>query len=106
MNAKEFVIDYIDRHKHPVNACLHIVGVPAAFAGFYFLVAGRAPLGASLVAGGYFLQYLGHKAQGNEVGEVTLIKHIYARLTGKQKGERGDEGAPVELTRLEGSGKK
>jgi hypothetical protein len=29
---------------------------------------------------GYLLQYLGHRAQGNEVGEVTLIKKIAARL--------------------------
>lgn len=83
MNAKEFVIDYIDRHKHPVNAGLHILGVPAAFAGLFFLVTGKAPLGAGLVAGGYFLQYLGHRAQGNEVGEVTLIKHLLKKLTDK-----------------------
>ncbi|HEY9785525.1 MAG TPA: Mpo1-like protein [Candidatus Obscuribacterales bacterium] len=80
MNVKEFVIDYCDRHKHPLNACLHIVGVPAAFAGFYFLFAGKFLLALELIVGGYFLQYLGHRAQGNEVGEVTLIKHVLRKL--------------------------
>ncbi len=80
MNAREFVIDYIGRHKHPVNACLHIVGVPAAFYGIFLLIRGQFAWGAALTVAGYFLQYLGHKAQGNEVGEVTLIKHIWKKL--------------------------
>ena len=85
MNAKEFVVDYIQRHAHPVNACLHIVGVPAAFTGVYFLFAGQPLWGLGLLVFGYFLQYLGHKAQGNEVGEVTLIKSILRNLQ-KQAG--------------------
>ena len=28
MTIKLFIIDYMDRHKHPLNACLHIFGVP------------------------------------------------------------------------------
>jgi hypothetical protein len=39
--------------------------------------------------GGYLFQYLGHKAQGNEVGEVTLIKSIYRKVTKKQIGQGG-----------------
>lgn len=85
MNAKEFVVDYMQRHAHPVNAVLHIVGVPAAFAGVYYLFIGKFFLAFSLIVFGYFLQYLGHKAQGNEVGEVTLIKSILRNLK-KQAG--------------------
>ena len=85
MNAKEFVVDYIQRHAHPTNAALHIVGVPAAFAGVYFLFVGKFFLALALIVFGYFLQYLGHKAQGNEVGEVTLIKSILRNLK-KQAG--------------------
>ncbi len=85
MNAKEFVVDYIGRHKHPVNACLHIVGVPAAFYGMYLFITGTITWGSALIVAGYFLQYLGHKAQGNEVGEVTLIKHIWKKLSAPKK---------------------
>ena len=71
-----FIIDYCHRHAHPVNAFLHIIGVPAAFTGIYFLFCGKLSLALSLLVAGYFLQYLGHEAQGNEVGEITLIKSI------------------------------
>jgi hypothetical protein len=76
MNAKEFVIDYCQRHAHPANAILHIVGVPAVIFGIYELFTGHPCLGACNFVFGYFLQYLGHRVQGNEVGEVTLIKAV------------------------------
>jgi len=76
-----FVKDYIGRHAHPVNASLHLLGVPAAFAGFFYLFSGKdVPKGALLIFVGYLFQYLGHQAQGNEVGEVTLIKSVYKKL--------------------------
>lgn len=84
MGPKEFVIDYIGRHRHPVNAILHIFGVPMAFYGFFKLFTGGALLGTVLIFFGYLFQYLGHKAQGNEVGEVTLIKSIVRKLGGQR----------------------
>jgi hypothetical protein len=79
-----FLIDYGQRHKHPDNAALHIFGVPAAFYGLFELVCGRSPIrGGALLLLGYLLQYLGHRAQGNEVGEVTLIKLMYGKLKSK-----------------------
>jgi len=80
-SLKTFLIDYIERHAHPVNAVLHVVGVPAVFIGLYFLAVKQFLVGTALIFFGYLLQYLGHKAQGNEVGEVTLIKAIVRRLS-------------------------
>jgi len=77
---KDFVVDYCQRHAHPLNAVLHLAGVPMVFASFYFLLTGNLGSFAALFTGGYLLQYLGHKAQGNEVGEVTLIKNIWRRF--------------------------
>ena len=78
--VSDFLVDYRQRHAHPVNAALHVAGVSAAFAGFYYLLFGRKPArGAALLFVGYLLQYLGHRAQGNEVGEVTLLKKLAAR---------------------------
>jgi len=75
-----FFIDYCQRHANPRNACLHIFGVPMAFYGFYKFFCGRFSEALLLIVAGYLLQYLGHRAQGNEVGEVTLIKNIWRRV--------------------------
>lgn len=81
--TRAFLIDYIARHSHPANAVLHLAGVPMAFTGLYFVLAGRFGQGVLLLTGGYLLQYLGHKAQGNEVGELTLIKAVWRRFTAR-----------------------
>jgi hypothetical protein len=76
-----FVRDYISRHRHPGNRALHVVGVPLAhFVSLYLVIRGRfAPASAAFVAG-YMLQWAGHRMEGNEVGEWTLIKKITGRL--------------------------
>lgn len=84
IHSRAFVVDYIGRHKHPVNAGLHIIGVPMVFYGVFKMFEGRAAAGTGLFVLGYLCQYLGHKAQGNEVGEVTLIKSIYRKLVQKE----------------------
>lgn len=96
-----FTVDYMRRHRHPVNAALHIVGVPAAFYGFWLILKSflglrsqnstlssnlgpnlgpNLGLGLVCVFFGYLLQYLGHRSQGNEVGEIILIKKVSGRL--------------------------
>ncbi|HEY9717468.1 MAG TPA: Mpo1-like protein [Trichormus sp.] len=84
-SIRAFIIDYCQRHAHPVNAILHIFGVPAVFYGLFLLFAAQPALGLGLIVLGYIFQYLGHKAQGNEVGEVTLIKHVWRRLHAKEE---------------------
>lgn len=77
--TQAFLADYAERHSHPVNAALHYVGVPMAVTGLGALLLGKGRLGLTLLAGGYLLQWAGHEAQGNEVGEVTLIRHLLLR---------------------------
>ena len=81
-----FVTDYCRRHAHPVNAVLHLIGVPMVFVGIYYAFTGRLVNGLILFILGYLLQYLGHKAQGNEVGEVTLIKKLWRHLRSTGRG--------------------
>lgn len=83
MNIKEFVIDYCQRHVHPVNAILHLIGVPVVLYGAYSLFQGKLVAAIAFIALGYYFQYIGHRSQGNEVGEVTLIKKCI-RLIKKQ----------------------
>lgn len=80
--VQAFLVDYAQRHAHPLNALLHLLGVPMAFAGLWWCFNGAWSQGLTFLVLGYFLQYLGHKAQRNEVGEVTLIKSLWRRLKG------------------------
>ena len=80
----DFIIDYCQRHAHPSNAFLHILGVPAVFFGIYEVFLGRLLPAIFFILGGYLLQYIGHQCQGNEVGEITLIKHIWRKLKRSQ----------------------
>jgi len=84
--TKAFLIDYCQRHANPVNAFLHIFGVPMAFYGLFKLVTGSVAIGSGLLFVGYLFQYLGHRAQGNEVGEVTLIKSLWKKFSGDKTG--------------------
>ena len=105
--VSRFTVDYMRRHRHPVNAALHIVGVPAAFFGFWLIfksfvgvrsqsstlssnmgqnLGQNLGLGIVCVFFGYLLQYLGHRSQGNEVGEIILIKKVSGRLKASMNG--------------------
>ncbi len=85
LKTKDFLVDYCHRHAHPVNAALHIFGVPMAFYGMFKLVTGKPRSGSVLLFSGYLFQYLGHRAQGNEVGEVTLIKNVWRKYKAKRR---------------------
>ncbi|MBX9723424.1 MAG: DUF962 domain-containing protein, partial [Candidatus Obscuribacterales bacterium] len=53
--ATAFLIDYAQRHKHPINAALHVVGVPAVFYGVYLLFVRNYFIASILIVFGYFL---------------------------------------------------
>ena len=78
-----FLRDYASRHQHPWSRVLHLVGVPLAPCLFlYLLVRGRWPAAAAAFVAGYSLQWLGHRLEGNELGELTLIKALARRVGG------------------------
>jgi hypothetical protein len=89
-----FVIDYLSRHRNPRNRFLHLIGVPLApFLFLYLLFRGEFPAAGAAFVAGYSLQWLGHRIEGNEVGEWTLLKSIWRRLTlrrrnGEAEGKR------------------
>lgn len=80
MFTKNFIEDYMGRHAHPVNAILHLIGVPLVLYGLYLLFGLKITEAVACIFVGYLLQYVGHRCQGNEVGEVMLIKSIMRRL--------------------------
>lgn len=64
-----------ERHRHSFNFAIHLIGIPLAVAGVILLFWDwRWGLGAFGL--GYFLQWLGHLVEGNDVGEWAAIKRL------------------------------
>ena len=83
---RRFIVNYIERHRHPFNQILHLVGVPLTFViSIILLIQGESGWALGAFTGGYILQFAGHVIEGNDAGEVVLIK----RLLGKSYNEFG-----------------
>ena len=79
---QRFLTNYIQRHTHPVNRLLHLLGVPLTFVVTAILVSRQQEpwwWAAASFVGGYVLQFLGHAIEGNDAGEVVLIKRWLGR---------------------------
>jgi hypothetical protein len=66
--------NWLDRHRHPFNFWVHLVGIPVAVAGVPLLFLAPWYWGVGAVVGGYVLQWVGHRVEGNDVGELIPIK--------------------------------
>lgn len=72
---RRFLRNYAERHRHPVNIVLHAVGLPVTFAlPVWFLIDGNRFAALGCFVGGYVLQFMGHAAEGNDAGEIVLLK--------------------------------
>lgn len=74
------------RHQHPASVALHVVGIPLTIAAVALGVVQLnnwrwdlwwRPVG--LLAGGYFLQWLGHRIEGNTMGEMILVRKLLGK---------------------------
>ncbi len=78
--------NWLLRHQHPASRGLHAVGIPLTIAAVVVaavqLDQGRWDLWwrpVVLLALGYLLQYVGHRLEGNDMGEVILVKKLLGR---------------------------
>jgi uncharacterized membrane protein YGL010W len=72
---RRFLTNYVQRHQNGWNQLLHLVGVPMTFVVSVVLLILEQPwwaLGAFVF--GYFLQFVGHAIEGNDAGEMVLLK--------------------------------
>lgn len=78
---QRFLVNYIERHQNFWNQLLHLVGVPLTFVVSVVLLVLGYEWWWALVAflGGYVLQFIGHAIEGNDAGEVVLIKRWLGR---------------------------
>src|SRR5262249_4638035 len=64
------------RHQLPFNFWIHMVGIPLAVAGVVLLFLAPWYWGVGAFFLGYLLQYVGHRAEGNDLGEWAGIKRL------------------------------
>lgn len=70
-----FLSNYVRRHRHPGNILLHVVGLPLTFvAPVACLVRDRPAWALVCFVAGYGLQFLSHAVEGNDAGEVVLVR--------------------------------
>jgi uncharacterized membrane protein YGL010W len=74
---RKILRNWRERHQHPFNFWIHLLGIPMSVAGVVLLISGeRWYWGVGLFVVGYLLQYLGHLIEGNDMGELAGIKRL------------------------------
>jgi|SRR6516162_2153434 hypothetical protein len=68
--------NWLERHRHPFNFCIHLLGIPCAVAGVVLLFFLPWYWGVGAIVLGYVLQYAGHVVEGNDLGEWAAIKRM------------------------------
>jgi hypothetical protein len=66
--------NWLLRHQNGFNFAIHMVGIPLAFAGLPLLFFAEWYWGVGAIVVGYFLQWVGHRVEGNDVGELIPLK--------------------------------
>src|SRR5580700_3663903 len=68
--------NWLERHQLPFNFYIHLIGIPLACIGVILLFLVDWYWGLAAFVLGYFLQWLGHRAEGNDLGEWAGIKRL------------------------------
>lgn len=74
--AKRARRNWLARHQNAFNFWIHMVGIPVAVAGVPLLFVADWEWGVGALAVGYFLQWVGHRVEGNDVGELIPLKRL------------------------------
>lgn len=102
---KAVLANWNERHQNPVSRWLHFIGIPLTLVfpvlGVWQLIDGRWDLWwrpTLFLVAGYALQWLGHVIEGNDMGEVILIKKLlgrpYVAVSPRSPGRRPAEANP------------
>jgi hypothetical protein len=94
---RRFLVNYIARHRNRGNQVFHLVGVPLTFiVSTVFLVRHDWWLALGCFLGGYALQFIGHAIEGNDAGEVVLVKKLLGKPYVEFGPDPGDSQPPSE----------
>lgn len=76
MAKPRFLENWLERHQHPFSFALHMVGIPMTVVGVGFALFAWWWTAVGLFIGGYALQFIGHAIEGNDAGELILVKKL------------------------------
>lgn len=80
---ENLLVSFLMRHQDPVNAILHIIGIPLVMAGLLQLFAKKWKAAFVNIFAGYLIQYAGHLLfEHNQMGEWALIVGLIGKITG------------------------
>ncbi len=68
--------NWLLRHQNSFNFAIHMIGIPLAFIGLVLLFFTDWYWGAAGIVVGYLLQWIGHRVEGNDVGELIPFKRL------------------------------
>ena len=71
---KGAIARWFERHRNPVSLGLHGLGIPMTVAGIVLACLQQWVWAVGLFVGGYALQFIGHGIEGNDAGELILVK--------------------------------
>ncbi|WP_161967212.1 Mpo1-like protein [Fimbriiglobus ruber] len=72
--SRAALANWRERHQNAFNFWIHLIGIPLALAGLGLLFFADWYWGVGAFVLGYFLQWVGHLVEGNDVGELIPIK--------------------------------
>jgi hypothetical protein len=74
--ARKARANWLLRHQNRFNFAIHMVGIPLTFVGLVLLFVLDWPFGVSAFVLGYLFQWVGHRVEGNDIGEMIPIKKL------------------------------
>lgn len=91
--------NWLERHQHPFNRGIHLLGIPLAVSGgvlLCWLPWDEWYWGVLAFVVGYFLQWIGHLVEGNDLGEWAALKRLlglpYVSISPRFRKEEGEKG--------------
>ena len=87
------VLNWIERHRHPISFALHMLGIPPTILGAVYIPIWGTLMSVpiflvalGLFCGGFLLQFLGHACDGTEPGEIAYLRRWLWRRLGWSDG--------------------
>ncbi len=81
-----WIRNWLERHQHPASLALHAVGIPLTIVALVLalmqLKEDRWDLWwrpVVLLVSGYLMQWIGHRIEGNDMGEWILVKKMLGK---------------------------
>lgn len=76
--VRRILANWLERHQHPFSFWIHVIGIPMTIVGLALVVLWPTSWywGVGTFVLGYLLQYIGHRVEGNDMGEWVAVKRL------------------------------